>query len=88
MKLKVQAQHLQAGDIVGSGEKVEYVGRGAWTPAHQVDVVLSALEYSKNRKIELIGRKNRSARWGKYTMINVERPGNPQDIILKLDRIG
>ncbi len=61
MKLRVQAQHLQPGDIVGSGEVVAYVGAGIRTPKGCVDVV-----------VEKNGLK-RTAYWRKYTMINVER---------------
>lgn len=57
MKIKVQAQHLQPGDMVSSGEKVEHVSAGTLTPKGKVDVWLDT----------------RMACWGKYTMINVER---------------
>lgn len=60
MKLKVQAQHLQPGDIVGSGEEVLSISAGIKTPAGKIDVVL----YNDH---------GRRAVWGKYTMINVER---------------
>jgi hypothetical protein len=62
MKLKVQAQHLQPGDIVGSGEMVIYVGAGISTPNAKVNVVLRS------------ARGDRPSIWGKYTMINIERP--------------
>ena len=58
MKIKVQAQHLQPGDIVGSGEKV--VGaiiNSASHPSSKVRVILD----------------NRNVLWGKYTQITVER---------------
>lgn len=61
MKLKVQAQYLQIGDRVGSGEIVEYVGAGIRTPKGCVDVVVSK------------AGKKRSAYWRKYSMINIER---------------
>lgn len=60
-KIKVQAQHLQPGDIVGSGEEVLAVGQGIKTPTSKCDVWL----IKNDRK--------RCAQWGKYTMINVER---------------
>jgi hypothetical protein len=61
MKLKVQAQHLKAGDIVGSGEVIDHVicNSTQW-PSNKVMVV-----FTKNL---VVGRL-----WGKYTMINVER---------------
>ena len=57
MKIKVQAQHLQPGDIVGSGEKVIAVSSGAYTPKGKVEVRLDC----------------RNCHWGKYTQITVER---------------
>ncbi len=62
MKHRIQAQHLQVGDIVGSGETVAAViVNSIWHPASKVRVVL-----------EKAGDQ-RSSLWGKYTMINVER---------------
>ncbi len=62
MKLKVQAQHLQPGDIVGSGEEISRVIKNStrW-PSNKVMVVVASQlgEYGKL--------------WGKYTEINVER---------------
>lgn len=61
MKLRVQAQHLQPGDIVGSGEVVKAVTiRSLRMPSNKVAVTLF-----KNNQ--------RTVQWGKYTMINVER---------------
>ncbi len=62
MKIKVQAQHLQVGDIVGSGEKV-------------TGVILNSIKWPSNKVyIELLDDAGlRSVLWGKYTMINVER---------------
>lgn len=60
-KIKVQAQHLKPGDIVGSGECVAGVGAGTRTPKGKVEVLLD----SEN--------DTRLAIWGKYTMIGVER---------------
>lgn len=70
MKLKVQAQSLQPGDVVGSGEVVRHVIIDSirWNPA-KVCVQLN----SKSNP-ELIGRE---VMFGKYTMINVERLGKP-----------
>ena len=65
-KLKVQAQHLQPGDIVGSGEKVS-------------SVILNSINWPSNKcKVSLYSGPNgavrgRSVLWGKYTIINVER---------------
>ena len=65
-KLKVQAQHLQPGDIVGSGEDVCQIQvNGINIPIGKVFVGLN-----KNGRF-------RSSFWGKYTMINVERPDRP-----------
>lgn len=61
MKLKIQAQHLQPGDIVGSGEVVVSASRGIGTPVSKVDIW-----------VEKDGKK-RYTIWGKYTTINVER---------------
>ena len=64
MKLKVQAQHLQPGDIVGSGETVDIVIRNSiHFPSSKVQVHLT-----KNNE------HSRSTYWGKYTEINIERP--------------
>lgn len=62
MKIKVQAQHLQPGDVVGSGEVVSRVSAGIATPRGKVDVWLT---WSDGH--------TRHSQWGKYTMINVER---------------
>lgn len=61
-KIKVQAQHLKPGDIVGSGEKVEDCYIGAKTPKGKVAVILA-----KANSVP------RMSHWGKYTMIGVER---------------
>ncbi len=62
MKIKVQAQHLQPGDIVGSKEAIKQiiVNSISW-PSSKVCVVLTT------------GNRDRSTLWGKYTLINVER---------------
>lgn len=62
MKLRVQAQHLRSGDIVGSGETVHVVrAAGLDLAKGKVMVVLAKADYS------------RTAYWGKYTMINIDR---------------
>ena len=62
MKIKVQAQHLKAGDIVGNGEKVTAIVRASiHFPSSKVYVMLNKNE------------DNRGVLWGKHTMINVER---------------
>jgi len=62
MKMKVQAQHLQPGDIVGSGERVHSVIVNSihW-PSSKVHVALEK------------GCAIKGTLWGKYTLINVER---------------
>lgn len=57
VKLKVQAQHLQPGDIVGSGEIIKSVQIGLYTPKGKCEVKTNS----------------RSCHWGKYTLISVER---------------
>lgn len=58
-KIKVQAQHLQPGDIVGSGEKIREVQvAGCTLPSNKVRI------YTDKRNAVL---------WGKYTQITVER---------------
>jgi hypothetical protein len=65
MKLRIQAQHLQPGDIVGSGEVVEAIrSAGLDLPKGKSMVVLSNAKGS------------RTSYWGKYTMIGVERNEN------------
>ena len=69
MKLKVQAQHLQPGDIVGSGERVTGITINSinW-PSNKVLIGLQ-----KNN----VNKDTRGVLWGKYTMINVERADAP-----------
>lgn len=65
MKLKVQAQHLQPGDIVGSGEVVR-------------QVIVNSIQFPSNKvKVTLFKNNQRTVLWGKYTMINVERKEKP-----------
>lgn len=58
MKLRIQAQHLQPSDIVGSGEVVR-------------QITISSIHWPSN-KVQL-KFDSRISYWGKYTMINVER---------------
>lgn len=61
-KIKVQAQHLQPGDIVGSGEKV-------------LQITIASINLS-SKKVRICLEKDDRARrieWGKYTQITVER---------------
>lgn len=58
MKLKVQAQHLQPGDVVGSGEKIEAI-------------FINSIHWPSNKIY--VRTSKRDTYWGKYTMINVER---------------
>lgn len=62
MKLKVQAQHLQPGDIVGSGEKV-------------IGVIRASIRLDSNKVWVQLEKGDimRQPCWGKYTMISVER---------------
>jgi hypothetical protein len=66
-KIKVQAQHLKPGDIVGSGEVVEAVrSAGLDLPKGKSMVVLS-------KKLSPVNSYSRTSYWGKYTQITVER---------------
>lgn len=63
MKLRIQAQHLQPGDIVGSGERISGITTSSTKfPADKIEIVLTKEGYG-----------TRISYWGKYTMINVER---------------
>lgn len=60
-KLRIQAQHLQRGDIVGSGEVVK-------------QVIVNSISHPSNKvKVTLFKNDQRTVLWGKYTIINVER---------------
>ena len=64
MKTVVQAQHLQSGDIVGSGEVVR-------------QVIVNSIQFPSNKvKVTLFKNNQRTVLWGKYTMINVARNDN------------
>jgi len=69
MKMKVQAQHLQPGDIVGSGEEVaELTIASIHWPSNKVCVALIKPNLMDAEQVIL-----RRLLWGKYTEINVER---------------
>lgn len=61
MKIKVQAQHLQPGDIVGSGKTVH-------------SVIVNSIRWPSNKVCIIFKEGEKLGKlWGKYTMINVER---------------
>ena len=62
MKLKVQAQHLQPGDTAAGGKILSVIINSIHWPSSKVFITI------ENAKGFI-----RSAYWGKYTMINVER---------------
>lgn len=57
-RMKVQAQHLQPGDVVGSGEIVE-------------GVTLRSLSWPSSKC--LVRLNKRDCIWGRYTMIGITR---------------
>jgi hypothetical protein len=61
MPHRVAARHMQAGDVIGSGETVVRVSAGVRTPRGKVEVLLDR------------GGRRRLATWGAYTVINVQR---------------
>ncbi len=63
LKLQVPVNCLQVGDVVGSGEYITWVGRGATTPSGYHEVHLA-------KQGEL---KSRLAIWGSYTKIGIKR---------------
>ena len=65
MKTRVQAQYLQIGDIVGSGEKVIALTEGS--------LRMSSSKVAVTLKKD--GRQ-RTVQWGKYMAIGVERITN------------
>lgn len=72
MKLYIQAQHLQPGDIVGSGEVVKSVLTYARNmPKGKCEVTLENPNGKWVVKPDML--PVRVSYWGKYTMINVER---------------
>lgn len=81
VKLHIQAQHLQPGDIVGSGEMVSSVASGTKIPKGKVEIYLDNLDRQTFRM----------SYWGKYTMINIEREryaGGLTDKDLEVDGYG
>lgn len=69
MKMRVQAQNLLPGDVVGSGEVIAGVTVSSihW-PSNKVCVHL-ARDSGDPERVSL-----RNAYWGKHTMINIDRP--------------
>lgn len=59
--MKVQAQHLQAGDVVGSGEVV-------------ISIIINSVKWPSNKICLLLNKDgyHRSVLWGKYTRINIK----------------
>lgn len=70
-KIRVQAQYLQPGDVVGSGEKIVSVWADVRTPTGKINVALSKQIMDRNG--QLLSTIKRQNQWGKYTMINAER---------------
>lgn len=69
MKIKVQAQHLKAGDVVGSGEEVLRIDvNSIYWPSSKVCVSLFKPNPMDAEQVIL-----RRVLWGKYTLIGVER---------------
>ena len=69
MKTRVQAQHLQPGDIVGNGEEVaEVIVNSIHWPSSKVCVSVFKPNPMDRQQVIL-----RRVLWEKYTMINVER---------------
>ncbi len=64
MKLKVQAQHLQPGDVVGSGDCVD-------------TITINSIKWPSSKvyiELKKVNGDIRGVFWGKYTEINIERP--------------
>lgn len=60
MKLRIQAQHLQPGDVVNGGEVLS--------------VIRNSTQWHSNKVMVVLGNgASRHPIWGKYTLINVER---------------
>lgn len=70
-KMKVQAQALQPGDKVGSGEKVLDVYQTVMTPSGKINLTLQGT--TKDANGQFLDNYKRFAQWNKHTMINVER---------------
>jgi hypothetical protein len=61
--MKIQAQHLQTGDVIGSGERVFHIVR-------------QSTSFASNKVMVYLGKgeiASRGSLWGKYTIINVKR---------------
>jgi len=67
VKLCIQAQYMQIGDIVGSGEKV-------------VDIVRASIHFSSSKIMVTLnnGVRNRTSYWNKYITISVDREDLPK----------
>lgn len=70
-RLRVPTHAMQPGDIVGSGETVKQVYDSLACPRGKLVVVLSKAVRDKNG--HLLGVKERSAHWGKHTVVGVTR---------------
>lgn len=64
MKIKVPSHALKTGDVVGSGETIVQVWDSVRTPKGKINVGLIKNGLCRNTI------------WGKYTLINVERPND------------
>ena len=71
MKLKVQAQHLQPGDIVDSGERVDRTFIPSFMDKNKRGKIAVSLYRDTLSHTNVVGRVTY---WGKYTEINIERP--------------
>jgi len=67
MKLRIQAQYMRIGDIVGSGERV-------------VDIIRASIHFPSSKIMVALnnGVRNRISYWNKYTMINIDREDLPK----------
>ncbi len=67
MKLRIQAQYMQIGDIVGSGEKV-------------VDIVRVSIHFPSSKIMVTLNNdvRNRTSYWNKYTTVSVDREDLPK----------
>lgn len=71
MKMRVQTQALKPGDIVGSGETVTAVYDSLACARGKLCVVLHRTIRDKNG--QPLGSRDRTAQWGKYTKIGIQR---------------
>ena len=74
MKIRVQAQHLELGDIVGSGETVIGVTvRSLRMPFNRVAVTLKHTTKNSNNIFGEGKTTQRTMQWGRYMELDVER---------------